>query len=215
LNRIIISQRFLYSPRRELELLEIINWKGIVESLLFAAGDEGLSLKQMSAVLEVEEHEAFQILEELKEEYELNAARGIVIVQLAGTYQLATKKENSPYLKKLVDSPGASYLSQAALETLAIIAYKQPITRTEIEEIRGVKTERPLQTLTARALIKEMGRAEGPGRAYLYGTTKEFLDYFGLKSINDLPPLPEKADEEHGQGEADLFFEKFQENLDS
>ena len=110
-----------------------------------------------------------------------------MIVQLAGTYQLATKKENAAYLKRLVDSPNTSTLSQAALETLAIIAYKQPITRAEIEEIRGVKTERPLHTLMSKALIKEVGRAEGTGRAYLYGTTKEFLDYFGLKNIEELP----------------------------
>jgi segregation and condensation protein B len=101
------------------------------------------------------------------------------------------------------------------LETLAIIAYKQPITRAEIEEIRGVKTERPLQTLTAKALIKEVGRAEGTGRAYLYGTTKEFLDYFGLRSIAELPALPEKVNEEYVQAEADLFFERFQETIDS
>src|SRR5690606_1958970 len=108
----------------------------------------------------------------------------------------------------------AGALSQAALETLAIIAYKQPITRTEIEEIRGVKTERPLHTLSAKALIKEVGRAEGTGRAYLYGTTKEFLDYFGLKSIEELPPLPDKMDDDNFvQEEADLFFEKFQETI--
>ena len=138
-----------------------------------------------------------------------------MIVQLAGTYQLATKKENAAYLKRLVDSPNTSTLSQAALETLAIIAYKQPITRAEIEEIRGVKTERPLHTLMSKALIKEVGRAEGTGRAYLYGTTKEFLDYFGLKNIEELPQLPEKVEEEFVQEEADLFFEKFQETINS
>ena len=141
----------------------------------------------MAEVLEVEELKASEIIEELKQVYEKDINRGIMIVQLAGTYQLATKKENAVYLKRLVDSPNTSTLSQAALETLAIIAYKQPITRAEIEEIRGVKTERPLHTLMSKALIKEVGRAEGTGRAYLYGTTKEFLDYFGLKSIEELP----------------------------
>jgi segregation and condensation protein B len=137
------------------------------------------------------------------------------VVQLAGTYQLATKKEHAPYLKKMVESPTTNHLSQAALETLAIISYKQPITRIEIEEIRGVKTERPIQTLLSKALIKEVGRVDGPGRAYLYGTTKEFLDYFGLRNIDELPPLPEKVEEEFVQEEADLFFEKFQEAIDS
>jgi segregation and condensation protein B len=194
--------------------LDIINWSSILESLLFAAGDEGLSLKQLVEVLEVDELKASEIIEDLKQEYKQNN-RGIMIVQLAGTYQLATKKENAAYLKKLVDSPHTTTLSQAALETLAIIAYKQPITRAEIEEIRGVKTERPLHTLSAKVLIKEVGRAEGTGRAYLYGTTKEFLDYFGLKSLEELPQLPEKVADEFIQEEADLFFEKFQETINS
>ncbi|WP_066312714.1 SMC-Scp complex subunit ScpB [Bacillus sp. FJAT-29814] len=195
--------------------MEIINWTGILESLLFAAGDEGLALKQIAEVLEVTELHAIEIIDSLTEEYRNNKNRGIMVVQLAGNYQLATKKENADYLKKLVDSPHTSTLSQAALETLAIIAYKQPITRAEIEEIRGVKTERPLNTLMAKALIKDVGRAEGTGRAYLYGTTKEFLDYFGLKSLEELPALPEKPEEEYIQEEADLFFEKFQETLNS
>jgi segregation and condensation protein B len=192
--------------------LDLINWNSILESLLFAAGDEGLSLKQLAEVLDVDEFKASEIIDDLKNEYEQDNKRGIMVVQLAGTFQLATKKENAAYLKKLVDSPHTTTLSQAALETLAIIAYKQPITRAEIEEIRGVKTERPLHTLMAKALIKEVGRAEGTGRAYLYGTTKEFLDYFGLKSIEELPQLPEKAEDEFIQEEADLFFEKFLEN---
>lgn len=196
-------------------LLKTINCKGIVESLLFAAGDEGLSLKQLAAVLEVTEEHALEIIEDMRKEYDRNKERGIAIAQLAGTYQFVTKKENSPYLKKMVESPSTSHLTQAALETLAIIAYKQPITRIEIEEIRGVKTERPIQTLVSKALIKEVGRAEGAGRAYLYGTTKEFLDYFGLRNLDELPPLPEKVEEDFIQEEADLFFEKFQEAIDS
>jgi len=195
--------------------MEIINWNSILESLLFAAGDEGLSLKQLSEVLEVDELHASEMIEGLRQEYDRDHKRGIMIVQLAGTFQLATKKENAAYLKKLVDSPHTSNLSQAALETLAIIAYKQPITRAEVEEIRGVKTERPLHTLMAKVLIKEVGRAEGTGRAILYGTTKEFLDYFGLKNLKELPKLPEKVEEEYIQEEADLFFEKFQETINS
>ena len=195
--------------------MNIINWKGILESLLFAAGDEGLSLKQVCSVLEIEEGKAIDILEELKQDYERIEERGIYMIELAGTYQLVTKKCNADYLKKLVESPNVSSLSQAALETLAIIAYKQPITRMEIEQIRGVKTERPIQTLTAKGLVKEVGRAEGTGRAYLFGTTKEFLDYFGLKNVDELPPLPENIQDEFMQDEADLFFEKFQETIES
>lgn len=185
------------------------DWKAIVESLLFAAGDEGLTIKQLMHVLDMEQLEVEQLVDELVKNYRKDKTRGISIIEIAGTYQFATKKEHSEYLKKLVESPHASTLSQAALETLAIIAYKQPITRAEIEEIRGVKTERPLHTLSAKALIKEVGRAEGAGRAILYGTTKEFLDHFGLKNLGELPPLTEK-EEEFNQEEADLFFESFQ-----
>ncbi|MEH7181388.1 SMC-Scp complex subunit ScpB [Neobacillus vireti] len=195
--------------------MELIKWHSILESLLFAAGDEGLTLKHVAEVLEIEERKASEIIEELIQAYEKNTDRGLMVVELAGTYQLATKKENAAYLKRLVDSPNTSALSQAALETLAIIAYKQPITRTEIEEIRGVKTERPLHTLMSKALIKEVGRAEGTGRAYLYGTTKEFLDYFGLKNIEELPALPDRVEEEYVQEEADLFFEKFQDTFNT
>ncbi len=185
------------------------DWKAIVESLLFAAGDEGLTIKQLMHVLDLEQLEVEQLVDELIKNYRKDKSRGISIIEIAGTYQFATKKEHSDYLKKLVESPHASTLSQAALETLAIVAYKQPITRAEIEDIRGVKTERPLHTLAAKALIKEVGRADGAGRAILYGTTKEFLDHFGLKNLGELPPLTEK-EEEFNQEEADLFFESFQ-----
>ncbi|HZG60357.1 MAG TPA: SMC-Scp complex subunit ScpB [Anoxybacillus sp.] len=192
--------------------MEMNDYKAIVEGLLFAAGDEGLSLQQIALVLELSEEQTLQIIEELKKDCQ-QACRGIEVNEMAGTFQLTTKKEHAPYLKKLVESPGSSSLSQAALETLAIIAYRQPITRAEIEEIRGVKSDKPLQTLIAKALIKEVGRAEGTGRPILYGTTKEFLDYFGLKTIEELPPLPEMSDEQEVEREADLFFEKFEENF--
>ncbi|WP_409293370.1 SMC-Scp complex subunit ScpB [Peribacillus sp. SCS-37] len=178
--------------------------KGALEAMLFAAGDEGLSLLQISKVMEISDTEAAQLIEELHHDYE-SEGRGLHLIQLAGVYQLATKKSCSDYLKKLVETPGAQGLSQAALETLAIIAYKQPITRAEIEDIRGVKTERPLQTLVSKGLIKDVGRAEGAGRAYLYGTSKEFLDYFGLNTIEELPELEQSEEGFEGE-EADLFF---------
>jgi segregation and condensation protein B len=193
--------------------LGVIEWKAIVEALLFASGDEGLSLKQLTVVLELEEPEVIEIIGELSKSYK-EEERGIELDEVAGHYQLTTKKEHAIYLKKLVENPVNASLSQAALETLAIIAYRQPITRTEIEEIRGVKTERPIQTLLTKILIKEVGRAEGTGRAILYGTTKEFLEHFGLKSIGELPPLPDKAAVEYEQEEADLFFEKFNETFE-
>ncbi|MBA2873299.1 SMC-Scp complex subunit ScpB [Thermaerobacillus caldiproteolyticus] len=192
--------------------MEMSEYKAIVEGLLFAAGDEGLSLKQIASVLDVNDEQALTIIEELKEDYN-QQSRGIHLIELAGVFQLATKKEHAPYLKKLVESPGSSSLSQAALETLAIVAYRQPITRAEIEEIRGVKSDKPLQTLIAKALVKEVGRAEGTGRPILYGTTKEFLDYFGLKTLEELPQLPELSEDENMEREADLFFEKFEETF--
>ncbi|MFD0048531.1 SMC-Scp complex subunit ScpB [Actinomycetes bacterium NPDC127524] len=189
------------------------NWKGSLEALLFAAGDDGLSLKQISSVLDITEMEAANVIEDLRETYD-SEERGIQLAEMGGVFQLATKKEHADYLKKLVETSGTQGLTQAALETLAIIAYKQPLTRAEIEEIRGVKTERPLQTLVSKVLIKEVGRADGPGRAFLYGTTKEFLDYFGLKSLEELPPLADSGGEENDMGEADLFFGKFQDNIE-
>lgn len=176
--------------------LGIIEWKSILEGLLFAAGDEGLSIKQLTSVLEIDEATVLSIIEDLKEEYQ-KKERGIDLVEVAGVYQLTTKKEHAPYLKRLMETPMNQSLSQAALETLAIIAYKQPITRIEIEEIRGVKSERPIRTLSAKGLIQEVGREEGAGRAILYGTTKEFLEYFGLKTIEELPSLTEIENEEH------------------
>ncbi|KQU20581.1 segregation and condensation protein B [Bacillus sp. Leaf13] len=193
--------------------MEVINWKGILEALLFAAGDEGLSVKQIASVLEITEYQATDIIESLKEEY-ISDVRGVQVIEIAGVFQMTTKKEHSDYLKKLVEASSTQGLSQAALETLAIIAYKQPITRAEIDEIRGVKTERPIHTLVTKVLIKEVGRAEGSGRAYLYGTTKEFLDYFGLNSIKELPPLSDNSEESFENGEADLFFEKFQQTIE-
>lgn len=193
--------------------LESVEWKGIIEALLFASGDAGLSISQIATVLEMTDIQVTEMIEMLKQDYQ-EENRGIHIIEIAGVFLLATKKEHSHYLKKLVQTNGSHTLSQAALETLAIIAYKQPITRLEVEEIRGVKTERPIQTLVSKALIKEVGRAEGSGRAYLYGTTKEFLDYFGLNSLDELPRITEQDEEGYDNNEVDLFFGKFQETIE-
>lgn len=189
-----------------------INYKAIVEGLLFAAGDEGLSMKQLKSVLEVGKETMEHILSELKYDYE-HTDRGIMLVEAKGVFHLATKPDHTAYFQKLMESPQASKLSQAALETLAIIAYNQPITRTEIEEIRGVKSDRPVQTLLSRALIEEAGRKEGIGRPMMFSTSVDFLTYFGLKSIDELPPLPEDISESDVSEEADLFFEKLEETF--
>lgn len=183
-----------------------------IEALLFVVGDEGMTVKQLAQYLEVEPMDIEAGLSELQTRYEESAASGIMIKQLAGTYQLITKPEVADAIKKLVENPTNQVLTAASLEVLAIIAYKQPIARAEVEEIRGVKSERPIATLVSRALVQEVGRVEGTGRAILYGTTKEFLNYFGLKNISELPPLPEAVADEEDQ-ETDLFLTKFQETF--
>lgn len=182
-----------------------------MEALLFVVGDEGLTAKQLAEILNLEITDVEAIISELETNYKSDE-RGITIKKLAGTYQLATKPEVADAIQKLVQNPNSHVLSNASLEVLAIIAYKQPITRTEIEDLRGVKSERPIQTLLSRGLIQEVGRAEGTGRAILYGTTKEFLNYFGLTELADLPPLPEAVFEDENE-ETDLFLTKFQEVL--
>ncbi|AVB08186.1 MULTISPECIES: SMC-Scp complex subunit ScpB [Bacillus] len=192
--------------------LDIVNWKAIVEALLYAAGDEGLTKKQLVTVLEIEEAELTGIMEEVAAQYKEDD-RGIELTEYADTYMLGTKKEFVPYLKKLIEVPSKG-LSQASLEVLAIVSYKQPITRAEIEDIRGVKSERILHSLVSKALLCEVGRADGPGRAILYGTTPVFLEQFGLKTLEELPPLPENAEEDVLQEEADLFFENFNQTFE-
>ncbi|GIN89495.1 segregation and condensation protein B [Siminovitchia terrae] len=187
--------------------MKAVNLKAALESLLFAAGDEGLTPKQIGTALDISENKAGQLIEDLRDEYEANEDRGLTIAALAGTYQLVTKRKFSRVLQKLVENTQTDSISQAALETMAIIAYKQPITRVEIEEIRGVKTERPLRTLLTKGLIKEAGRREGIGRAILYATTREFLDYFGLTDIKELPPLPEPAKQNPKLSEAGPLFD--------
>ncbi|MBT2574601.1 SMC-Scp complex subunit ScpB [Bacillus sp. ISL-51] len=192
--------------------LDIVNWKAIVEALLYAAGDEGLTKKQLVTVLEIEEAELAGIMEEVAAQYR-EENRGIELTEYADTYMLSTKKEFVPYLKKLIEVPSKG-LSQASLEVLAIVSYRQPITRAEIEDIRGVKSERILHSLVSKALLCEVGRADGPGRAILYGTTPVFLEQFGLKTLDELPPLPEHGEEDVLQEEADLFFENFNQTFE-
>ncbi len=187
--------------------------KAIIEGLLFVSGEEGIDIGQLMDVLQVDKITIQSWMEELMESYQ-SEERGLQIVEYGGSYQLTTKAAHAPYFKKLVQSPSTATLSQAALEALAIIAYKQPISRVEIEDIRGVKSERPIRTLQGKSLIKEVGRAEGTGRAILYGTTNEFLEQFGLRSTDELPPLPTDVESDGIEGEVDLFFEKFQEQLD-
>ncbi len=183
-----------------------------IEALLFVAGDEGMTVKQLAQYIDMDTIDVEAGLSELQSQYNEEEKRGITLKHMAGTYQLTTKPEVSETLKKLIENPTNQVLTSASLEVLAIIAYKQPITRAEVEDLRGVKSERPIATLVSRALVQEVGRAEGTGRAILYGTTKEFLNYFGLKNIKELPPLPEQVEQDDEQP-TDLFLTKFQETF--
>lgn len=156
--------------------------------MLFAAGEEGLKAKEIAQILQVDTREVRRLLKEMAEEWR-EAGRGIQIVEVAQVFQLTTLPEHRTYFEKLAEAPSRSQLSRSALETLAIIAYRQPIIRVDVEEIRGVKCERTIYQLKRKGLVKETGRAEGVGRPILYGTTREFLEYFGLKSLEELPPV--------------------------
>lgn len=160
---------------------------GALESLLFIAGDEGMTLEEMAALLEITPLEAHNLVLALQKSYEESENSGLTVIETRSRYQLATKRQYSELIKKYAVSPFISHLSQAALETLAIIAYKQPITRIEIDEIRGVQSANMLQRLVLRGLVKDLGRAETPGRPIIYGTSDYFMNYFGLKDLEDLP----------------------------
>ena len=168
--------------------------KSAIESMLFVSG-EPLPLRELSNNLELKEKNVEEILNEMANEYE-DKSRGIRLISINGAYQLVTKSENSDFVQKLLKKNKKHSLSQASIESLAIIAYKQPITRIDIDEIRGVKSESAIARLIERGLIKDIGRLEVPGRPILYGTTDEFLRQFGLQTIKELPSLDLYSDEE-------------------
>lgn len=182
-----------------------------IEALLFVAGDEGLSLEILSQLTKMSKVEVSVALTGLVERYERNEDSGLTLIETASAYQIVTKKEYAEYIKEYAQSPYSQRLSRPLLETLAIIAYKQPITRIEIEEIRGVQVTGNLQKLRARQLIKEVGRIERPGNPLLYGTTDFFLDYFGINTLEELPELMEENNEEEM---SDLFFKNYQETFE-
>lgn len=181
-----------------------------IEALLFVAGDEGLSLDILSNLTTTSPNDVLVALEALKQRYESSEESGLTLIKTASSYQIVTKKEYAKYIKEYAQSPYSQRLSRALLETLAIVAYKQPITRIEIEEIRGVQVTGNLQKLRVHQLIKEVGYLEKPGQPLLYGTTDFFLDYFGINSLEELPMLKEDNDDEEM---ASLFFDSYQESF--
>ncbi len=162
--------------------------EGIIEGLLYVQGDLGLTINQIEDILEIPEEEAKRLVLNLKNYYEENN-RGLRINYLGNTIKLTTKEEHQKYYQKLLENPSSNNLSESALEVLAIIAYNEPITRGDLEKLRGVDSTYVLRRLLAKGLIKECGKSDLPGRPILYKTTDDFLDYFGLASIKDLPNI--------------------------
>ncbi len=160
---------------------------GIIEGLLFAAG-EALSIKEIASIIKEDIIETEKILSEMKDLFDYYR-RGIQIKKIEDKYQLATRSEHYEYIKQIMVNKDRSGLSKAALETLAIIAYKQPVTRMEIESLRGVKSEGSIQRLLDRSLIKVTGRLNSPGKPMVYATTEEFLKYIGIESLDKLPDI--------------------------
>ena len=187
------------SPAEAINAREV---KAILEAILFVSSEPVPVARLVSILGKISKAEVDQALTILA--HDLNQdGRGIQLVQVAGGYRLVTKQEYGPWLKRMDKAKAAQKLSRSALESLAIIAYKQPIVRSEIEEIRGVETSGVLRTLLERKLVRIVGRKDVPGRPIMYGTTKFFLEHFGLQDLSQLPPLREFK--ELGESEQDLL----------
>lgn len=176
---------------------DTLNIEAIVEGLLYMVGDDGIKVEQLASVIDKSIEDSEAILNSIQSKY-TNENFGIELVNYGKTYKFITKQEVAPYIQTLFHTSKPNTLSQSALETLAIIAYKQPITRVEIEELRGVGADMMLRKLQARNLIREAGRSDAPGKPILYEVTEEFMDSFKLYTLNELPDLPEfNSDDEN------------------
>lgn len=182
--------------------------KALIEGLLFVKGSDGMSLEELVTFTQKDIQEIKTALKDLYNDYQ-NEDRGIQLELLGNKYKLTTKEIHKDYYKKLTFEEENSNLSQSALETLAIIAYNEPITRIEIDELRGVNSSYVVRKLLLKNLIQEVGRADLAGHPRLYGVTNDFLDYFGLSSVKDLPEL--KPIEEKEQKEESLFDSRYKE----
>ena len=170
-----------------------------LEAVLFASCDP-ISIERLSQTFEIKPEEVEKYIKELENKYKSQQS-GFYVVRLENTYQLVTREEFAPYIKKAFDIKRRTPLSPAALEVLAVIAYNQPVTRAFIEQVRGVDCSGVVTTLVEKGLIEERGRLELPGRPLLYGTTKTFLRSFSLNDLSDLPPLPKDSPEINDVGE--------------
>ena len=180
---------------------------GILEGILFLRGDEGISREEVKEILAIDETQLNDLITELKTNCQ-NKERGIILEEYGNILKFVTKKEHEEIFKKMVHNEVEKPLTEAALEVLAIIAYNQPITRLEIDELRGVASTHLLRRLVLKELIYEADRSDAPGRPILYRTTAKFLDSLGLKDLSHLPPISEFAERE----EIDLFSRKINES---
>ena len=163
----------------------------VIEAILFVAG-EPVELNELRRALDVTEMETMQALDALESDYDFHR-RGICLKRFGHHIQLSTRPEYAPYVERLLQPIQRQSLSQSAMETLAVVAYRQPVTKLEIEAVRGVKCDYSVQSLVNKGLIEEVGRKDALGRPILYGTTDAFLAHFGLSSLDDLPKPPEEA----------------------
>ena len=184
--------------------------EGILEGLLFVQGDNGLSLKEVMSILNLTEEDAKELIYKLKKSYE-NENRGLRLNYLGNTFKLTTKQEHKAYYQKLIKNEETNRLSQSSLETLSIIAYNEPISRIDIDEIRGVSSGYIIRKLLLKGLMEEKGKSDAPGKPTLYGVTNIFLDYFGLGSTKDLPKIENKNNNENNKNTY-LFETKYTEN---
>lgn len=185
-----------------------MNKLGILEGLLFAVGDEGLTIENIKAILEINETEAKNLLSMLQKRYDSDEF-GLRISYLGERFKLTTKREHKEYYQRLIETPESDELSNAALETLAIIAYNGPLTRLEIDEMRGVSSSYTLRKLLAKDLIYVSGKSDLAGRPNLYSVSKYFLDFFGLGSLNDLPKVESTL---HPNDSDDLYYSMYKED---
>jgi len=181
----------------------------VIEGMLFLSGDEGLTVKQVSSVLQLSKKEATEYIDELIQIVNERKVKGIELVSFGGVFKFVTLSKHHEYYQRMVEQ-NENTLSNAALETLAIIAYNQPITRVRIEEIRGVGCDAMIRKLVAKALIKEVGREDTPGKPILYGVTDEFMDAFSLTTLDELPELKEMKED---FDQEDIFNTKYTEGF--
>jgi segregation and condensation protein B len=186
--------------------MEEKNYQAIIEAILFTMG-EAVELERIAEAIELDKKKTKAIIEKMMEEYKSDRT-GISVIELDGSYQMCTKPEMYEYLIKIAKQPQKRVLTDVLLETLSIIAYKQPVTRAEIEKIRGVSCDHAVNKLVEYNLVKELGRLDAPGRPLLFGTTEEFLRSFGVQSIDELPVLsPVQIEEFKQEAEAEMQVE--------